>query len=215
MVREEIIEMKEEVKWIINRTRIYLVPQLIYKIQVPLGNPKGWFLGNEHYPLDFPHLVGVYDIRSVENYSSKIKKLKESELYITDYALDGSSIDDFYHCVVFKIEEEYSFRQFLKGNYSKMYTEPEKEQYFGNIPKTPVSKYMETAKEVVFKVPARRIVFEEEVNRLKSGIDDPRTRIRIPKNHEYDFKPSLLKECITFNNNEITHPTLLKLFNND
>lgn len=69
-----------------------------------------------------------------DNFIDFITWIKLQDYYVTDYCFDAEIIDSEKHMVVIKIPKEYNnaYDQFIKGNYSLMYSDKDLKKLFSN-----------------------------------------------------------------------------------
>lgn len=206
---------------VVNQTRKYLIPQfkhygleLIDKIRklnikgtfiqdygvniTPSAReikPEIYFLFDVNGPLTYGHYNDIKASRL--EFMQTLQYFKKLNCYTIDYPFD-SNRDGHFHVVVLKLPEPTTLEPFLKGNYSKMYSSKQIEEWIPEKIKIiedgqEVYRYT-NAFQVLTRVPDYFETFKqkavEEFGSRESAVD--------PK-AEYDFPPYMPNEILRYN----------------
>ena len=155
--------------------------------------PEVYFLFDVNGSKQYGHYLDISTARL--SFMKMIARLKQKPYYVIDYPFD-SNRDGHLHVVVLKIPFPEKFEIFLKGEYSKMYSDEEIEQY---IPKKYVIQEGDKTIEKVSKIyqvltrdPDYKSVFADQC------YDEFRVRIT-DFEREWDFPPFMPNEILRHN----------------
>lgn len=169
-----------------NRTRNFLLPILgtlpssyvkeinkFYSIAVGLADEK-------YYPyLEEPSLLLLKNIKvsRIESFQESLKVLEQHRLFVKDYIF-ADAIDSWLHMFVIRLPEEYheTYKYFIQGQYSKMYSEVQKARFFTPNRTRHNWRIKKKVRDVLDRNPAVRTELEIKLN------------VTIPENAELESK---------------------------
>jgi len=125
-------------------------------------------------------------------FNDLLQYLEKQPYYISDYIL---SIKENTHVIVFKNPMPEIIDPFLKGDYSKMYTQEEIERFFIKLVKIKNIEYYTDVYSILTKREEYKTKFEEIL-----GLDF-NTSITLDDNREFDYPPLLAEEVLNTKEN--------------
>lgn len=205
---------------IVNQTRKYLVQQLItYGVEFMANLRKNNILvyAIQDYGINKtegsrkiePFVYMLFDVNGHKKYGNylnvhnsrnefakSLQFFQKHSSYITDYCYDSNKTGH-YHVVVVKLPFVEKFHYFMKGEYSKMYSEQEIDQWFiKNIVKKENKKevsYLTDQYSVLSHNSDYYEIFKQQVYEEFGTILDG------DKTVEYDFPPHFNNEILRYN----------------
>lgn len=136
------------------------------------------------------------------NFEKFLNWVSYKDYYVTDYVFEDTYISG-KHMIVLKIPEKYDFSylDFIKGRYSKMYTKKELNKFFAvvNLADKSVEKVRNE------RVQNTRFVLQKDPKYIQEFCDivnkDYKTTIKVVdfEDAELDYPPKLVEEIFNFN----------------